>query len=287
MRAPHFISRKSLLTQLEELFQHSTPTSSPLVVVLIGMGGAGKTQLALEYCRHLKDLKAHKAIFWLNASSHNALYQSMESIAKKLLPGREIDDPDMAVMLVKDVLSSWSDPWLLVFDNLDNPSDLDGILDFFPEGPSGSILVTSRYAGSKELGQAMQLDQMELKECLQLLLPSAQVDVEQHAAAEEIAKRLGYLPLAIDQARAYIRRRQLHLGDFLIEYEKRKKNIMQEIPQYWQYQQRLSDSKEKTPLSLFTTWEMSLELLGSGKEHSQQLRDVLTLFAFFHPVKHQ
>src|ERR1700733_11955252 len=87
MRAPHFISRKTLLTHLVGLFDHSTITSSPLIVVLIGMGGAGKTQLALEYCRYLKDLKPHQAIFWLNASSHNALYQGMGSIAKKLLPG--------------------------------------------------------------------------------------------------------------------------------------------------------------------------------------------------------
>ena len=51
----------------------------------------------------------------------------------------------------------------MVFDNLDNPSHLNGILNVFPEGPSGSILVTSCYAGSKELGHAIQLE-MEMQE---------------------------------------------------------------------------------------------------------------------------
>jgi hypothetical protein len=49
-----------------------------------------------------------------------------------------------------------------------------------------------------------------------------------------------------------------------------------------QYQQRLPGEEKKTPFSLFT-WEMSLELLGAQKEHSPQWRDVLTLYAFFHP----
>jgi pantothenate kinase-related protein Tda10 len=57
MWAPHFISKRALLAYLKILFEHSSPTSSPLVVVLIGMGGTGKMQLAIEYCRHLKDLR--------------------------------------------------------------------------------------------------------------------------------------------------------------------------------------------------------------------------------------
>jgi hypothetical protein len=284
LRAPHFISQKSLLTQLEKLFQHPSPTSSPCTVVLIGMGGAGKTQLALEYCRHLEDLKTHQAIFWLDASSHGAIYAAMETIAKKLWPERELKNSDVALTLVRDTLSNRSDAWLLVFDNLDRPSDLKGIMNFFQRSTKGSILITSRYAGSDDLGQAMKLDKMEMNECLQLLLPSEEVDSEQHSAAEEIVRRFGYLPLAIDQARAYIKRRKLHLGDFLAEYEKRKKNIMKEIPSHWQYQCRLLDMEEETSLNLFTTWEMSLDLLGFGTENSQRLKDVLTLFAFFHPV---
>jgi len=80
----------------------------------------GKTQLSLEYCL--------RAIFWLDA--RNTLYGSIETAAKQLLPDRVFDNPqaDTGVTLVKD-------------DNLDNPDDLHGIINFFPANRHGYILV--------------------------------------------------------------------------------------------------------------------------------------------------
>jgi len=265
------------------LFDSATTSSTPLIVVLIGMGGAGKTQLALEYCRRMRDERRFRAIFWLDASSRNTLYSSMETAAKQLLPDREFGTRDAAVVLVKDVLSSWSERWLLVFDNLDNPEDLADILSFFPASHCGSILITSRLAGSKELGQSIELDRMEKEEGLQLLLRSSGGDTDEVDAAEEILSLLGNLPLAIDQARAYISKRRLPLRAFLTEYERRKESIMQETPQFWQYRRMLPGKEKETSLSLFTTWEMSLQLLGVG-EHAAELEKVITLFAFFNPV---
>jgi hypothetical protein len=97
----------------------------------------------------------------------------MESSAKQLVPDRVFNNPDAAVALVNDVLSSWSERWLLVFDNLDNPEDVPGILSFFPASHFGSILITSRHTGSKELGQSIELDRMERNEGLRLLLHSS------------------------------------------------------------------------------------------------------------------
>jgi len=217
------------------LFDCANTTSTPLIVVLIGMGGAGKTQLALEYCRRMKDSRRLGAIFWLDTSSRNALYSSMETAAKQLFPDRVFDDPDATVASVNDFLSSWSERWLLVFDNLDNPVDLPGILNFFPASHRGSILITSRHAGSKELGQSIELDHMKKAEGLKLLLRSSVVDTDELDAAEQILGLLGNLPLAIDQARAYISKRQLRLRAFVTEYEGRKQSVMQETPQFWQY----------------------------------------------------
>ena len=148
------------------------------------MGRAGKTQLALEYCRRMKDLKRLRAIFWLDASSRNTLYSSMETAAKQLLPDRVFNNPDAAVALLNDVLSNWSERWLIVFDNLDNPDDLPGIVNFFPSSHLGSILITSRHAGSKELGWSIELDCMEKEEGLQLLLHSSGGDTDELDAAD-------------------------------------------------------------------------------------------------------
>ena len=128
----------------------------------------------------------------------------MEAAAKQLLPDRVIDNPDAAVGLVNDILSRWSERWLLVFDNLDNPEDLPGIASFFPASHFGSILITSRLSGSSELGQSIEVDRMEKEEGLQLLLHASRGDTDEADAAEEILRLLGNLPLAIDQARAYI-----------------------------------------------------------------------------------
>src|SRR6202795_1235323 len=282
LQVPHFVPRPAFLAFLEKLFEPPTTPSSRLVVVLYGMGGQGKTQLSLEYCRRMKDVGKFRAIFWLDASSREALYRAMEAIAKRMLPERVLDSRHAAASLVKDVLSAWSDAWLMVFDNLDNPSDLDGILDFFPDSCRGCILVTSRYVGSKGLGQSIEVDCMEKEEGLQLLLRSADADSDELAAAEQILTLLGYLPLAIDQTRAYISRRQLPLRDFIVEYQRRKQTILKETPRFWMYRHKRPDTQEETSLSLFTTWEMSLSLLRSGEGQAAALEKVLTVFGFFH-----
>jgi hypothetical protein len=281
-RVTHFVGRESLYARLQILFDCASTTSTPLIVVLIGMGGAGKTQLALEYCRRMKDSKRFRAIFWLDASSRNTLYNSMSTAAKQLLPDRVFDTPEAAVASVNDTLSRWSERWLLVFDNLDNPEDLSDILTFFPASHFGSILITSRLAGSKELGQSIELDRMEKEEGLELLLHSSERETDEVDAAEEILRLLGNLPLAIDQARAYISKRQLRLRAFVGEYERRKESVMRETPQFWQYRRMLPGKEKETSLSLLTTWEMSLQLLCAG-DHAE-LEKVITLFAFFNPV---
>jgi len=211
------------------LFDSATTTSTPLIVVVIGMAGVGKTQLALEYCRRMKASRRFGAILWLDASSRDTLYKSMEKVAKQLLPDRVFENADAAVASVNDFLSKWSKQWLLVFDNLDKPEDLPTIPDFFPESHRGSILITSRYAGSKELGQFIDLDRMEKEEGLRLLLGSSVVDTDELEAAEEILSLLENQPLAIDQARAYISKRHLRLRTFVTEYESWKQSLMQEI----------------------------------------------------------
>jgi tetratricopeptide (TPR) repeat protein len=283
LRVPHLVLREGLLARLEAAFERSTLASSRSIVVLFGTSGAGKTQLVLEYCRRMK-ARGLRAILWVDASSRKVLYSGMEMIAKQLMSGGVLDDRLAAVTLVKDVLSSWDDAWLMVFDNLDNPSDIPDILHFFPDSRCGSILVTSRFAGSKELGQLIEVDCMEKEEGRLLLLHCSETDSEELAAVEQILTQVGYLALAIDQVRAYISRRQLRFTTFVKQCEARKRSIMQETPLFWQYRRTLPDTTEETALSLWTTWEMLLALLDADERHTAKLTDILTLFAFFHPV---
>ena len=208
----------------------------------------------------------------------------MVTISKLLFPSRIVDNSHEGAKLVRTTLSDCSDAWLLVFDNYDNLSEIHDLMQFFPDGASGSILITSRSADSKELGEVIELDQMEKDEGLELLLRSSQAKLMDVAVAEKILARLEYLPLAIYQVRAYILKQRLPLVDFESEYERRKLNFMKETPRIWQYRRALPEMKGEMSLNLSTTWELSFELLDVDMEYEGMLRDVLTLFAFLHPV---
>lgn len=96
----------------------------------------------------------------------------------------------MIVDLVRTTLSNWNTPWLLVFDSLDNLDEFPDITQFFPDSNCGRILITSRSASSKELGEVIQLDQLEKDEGLELLFHSSQADHNDAAVVEKILTRL-------------------------------------------------------------------------------------------------
>ncbi|KIJ40799.1 hypothetical protein M422DRAFT_256222 [Sphaerobolus stellatus SS14] len=236
------------------------------------MGGAGKTQVALEYCRHRKKSNDFQGIFWLDASSLKRVGDDIMNIAKWLEPACELENTEAAMDLVKSILSGWTKPWLMVFDNLDNPSNFKDIYWLFPISAFGSILITSRNHGLQELAPHYLLQEMDEHDGLCLLF-RRQNSVEDVVLGKQILEILGWLPLAIDQAGAYIAQRKLPLQDFITQFHHRKNVLLRDIPQIWPYQ-----------LSVGTTWEMSLSLLlSSSGQPSKDLEDILTLFGFFHP----
>ena len=208
----------------------------------------------------------------------------MLSIFRQLLPGQIVENPRESARLVKTTLSNWREPWLLVFDNYDNPLDIPDIIRYFPDDSYGSILIMSRSAVSRELGEVIELDRMEKDEGLELIRQSSQAEGTDMAVIDKILARLEYLPLAIDQVRVYISTQGLRLEDFEWGYERRKRNFMKETPQIWHYRCALPGMEEEISLSLFTSWELSFELLFVEMMHGGKLGDVLTLFAFLHPV---
>ena len=130
---------------------------------------------------------------------------------------------------------------------------------------------------------------MNVDEGVSLLLRGhSDQDIKQHLTiASQIVDRLGGLPLAIDQAAAYIRYQRLpldQLGEFLTIYELKRKEILSHIPpRFWEYGKMQIHGKEeqKKALNAFTTWELSLEQLTTDDSlPSDEMTHVLTLFAF-------
>ena len=123
-------------------------------------------------------------------------------------------------------------------------------------------------------------------EAIELLLFRAKKEAnpENNAKAKEIAHKLGYLALALDQAGSYISSRRLPLENFLQHYANRKDVILRHTPALWEYQKSLRQGEGETSMSAFTTWEMSLEQPGEGDERIM-ISHFLTLSAFLDSSK--
>lgn len=185
--------------ELEQLWHHLKPDSnSQKVAVLHGLGGIGKTQLAIRFARdHKKDFTA---IFWINGKSRETLLQALSSVLPRL-PGQaqtaKATNKEEIEQHVRQVLQ-WlmiqgNSRWLLIFDNVDqycpvdaDPNDGYNISKFFPTADHGSILLTSRLRNLDELGKPFPVQKLELESAIKLLLQRSGLPVPYPMRMEEL-----------------------------------------------------------------------------------------------------
>ena len=284
-RVTNFIGREDVISCLDKALS-SEFDCKPRIAVLHGMGGQGKTQIALEYCRRSKQEKRFSAIFWANASSETALRKSFERISEHLRkPNQALVDTDSRVALVKNVLTNLPCPWLIVFDNFDDPLWFPGVSKYFPAGKHGHLIFTSRAPDTHRLGQLIEVSDMPEADALNLLLDAVGVEHNEVNLVHggEITRRLGYLPLAIDQAGAFIRQRRdlLPLDGFLEYYEKQTKTILSATPGVWEYLKQTTEDQRERSKSVFTTWELSFQSLVPTTDAGAKKAAFLSLLGFF------
>ncbi len=137
-RVKDFIGRESLLDNIRSHFS-SDRTESPPIMILYALGGQGKSQIALEYCRKWRD--TYRGVFWIDANSATAVTQSYGIMAAELMGETQIETSDSAVKvkMVQGDLEQWSEAWLLVFDNYDDPEKFPDINQFIPTSRCCSI----------------------------------------------------------------------------------------------------------------------------------------------------
>jgi len=166
-----FIGRQPEIQEMEKILQARSESPGPVRVLLIlgGMGGIGKTQLAITYAKQHRS--SYASIFWLNASSEVAMTTSLRALANRITP------PEMVSNLKDDQLwihvSNWlSEPentrWLLIFDNYD---DLDqyNIKAYYPPATHGSIIITTRQPRRLNGGQLKLGSLKRVEDGLQIL----------------------------------------------------------------------------------------------------------------------
>lgn len=268
-RNPYFTGREEILKQLHDAFTKNSATSR--MQAICGLGGLGKSQIAIEYAYRHRDIYPH--VFWVRADSQLALSTVFVEIARLLdLPEKDAQSPDDAVRAVNLWLED-NPGWLLIFDNADTPELLKG---FRPHNAKGNVLLTSRAQVFDTIGIAkpFEIEAMLPEEALKFFFTRTGRDdnnnVREREAAAQIGEELGYLPLALEQAGAFITAKKARFQDYLAGYRKRRLELLKESrPVAGDY-----------PESVATTWAINFQEV---EKLSEAASDLLRASAFLSP----
>ncbi len=259
LRNPNFTGREELLKQLHEAL--TSGKHAALTQALHGLGGVGKTQTAVEYAyRHAKE---YELVWWVRSEAPEKLAADYALLAERLnLKEKAEREQGIIVQAVRNALA-YRAGWLLIFDNAEFPGD---IRDYLPPGGDGHVLVTSRNPAFGSVAHPLKVEAMELGEAVEFLLKrTAQTDKR---AAEDLAKELGYLPLALEHAAAYIEKTGTMLPAYLELFKKRQKDIFTR-----------AERPESYHATVATTWELSFVEVEKQSNGAAQLMNFCAFLA--------
>ncbi len=254
-RNPFFIDREEVLQCMHLILSGKYNVSSSRSCALRGLSGIGKTQTAIEYAyRHCLQ---YSAIFWIDADGQESVIRSFVAIANALnLSVKHVQEPEDVVALVLNWLNSHHD-WLLICDNVE---DIERIKRFLPSPREGSLLFTTRLPTLGTLAPCIDLEPLSLERSGQLLLHRSGLQSlsasklsltgEEEATVRAIVGAIDGLPLALDQAGAYIGESHCSLSTFLYLLQTSSMQILQERP-----------ASMVSPLSVVETFSFAFERL--------------------------
>ncbi|KAJ6788118.1 hypothetical protein PWT90_07393 [Aphanocladium album] len=288
-----FVERGDIL----ETIEHSCGLRGSRTA-LVGLGGVGKSQLAIEYAYRTQERFSDTWVFWVHASNSARFEQGFRDIATFVrLPGRQ--DPKANIFqLVQDwLLDKGNGSWVIILDNVDDASflktpgpDAEAVATTMKSTPSrqlrsyiphcqhGSVLVTSRSKGAAlelvEHVNIIAIEPMDEKDALQLFNKKLGSS-DDEACTVELAAALEYMPLAIVQAAAYLvqRRPRYSIQKYLDEFrnsDKRKAKLLS-----LQGGELRRDVEAKN--SILVTWQISFDYI---RETRPSAADLLSLMSF-------
>lgn len=267
---PRFFSRDHEVKMVREALDPVKGHEKLRVMSIHGLGGVGKSQLALHYANSSKT--TFDVIAWIPSETQAKMTQALSKLARKLgLPNGDdsVDDYHVSTE-IKDWLNRAGQRYLLIFDNVEQ---INIILQVWPSSEQGSILITTRSpsVASKRANEVMHLQPFSTEKALEAfhwLTGLESKTEEDSAAANDICQLLGGLPLAIVQISKYIRDRGCSYEEILRIYRKSASEIHAKGEAPTEYNHTLS-----------TVWDDSLQQL------PQDASILLNFTAFFDPDK--
>jgi tetratricopeptide (TPR) repeat protein len=290
----YFTGRSDILNSLHQFFQTSIPTSAQ-VAVLIGLGGIGKTQIALKY---FEQQRSHYSVaFFVDCSTEqdsSAAFlsfayavvdeklrqfpgSSYSEIVKELGFSALLDQQAIQSMAEKhrrvvEAVKMWlgrqGDKFLVIFDGADDPGETK-LSEFIPHHHNGDIIITTRDADAKAFGQTFFIEGLPQDDAIVMLSRTSNQTFDtpvRKEIAQEIVTTLGKLPLAIDQAGGYLANSDSAVEKFLPTYALHAKSLLSKVP---------NDGMLGYRRSAFTTWDMSFERILSSSPPSASLLQVI------------
>jgi tetratricopeptide (TPR) repeat protein len=259
-----------------------------------------KSQLAIQYAHNVRDSEPHTFVFWVHASNRARFENAYATIADRIeLPGR-LDPKTDILRLVSDWLGDERNgPWTMVVDNVDDaemffPSQSQGQEDiptllgaYLPRSSNGSMLITSRKkdaaaslaGGYQNIREVPSMDESQGIQLLRNKLSPHKLQATSHEddAMTNLLRALGYMPLAISQAAAYINRQaRMTVAGYLREFQvsdRKRTSLLQHNAGDLRRDEGASDS-------VMTTLQMSFERI---RQDRPSAADLLSLMSFFNP----
>jgi len=275
-RNPFFVGREDMLNQMhDDLVRHDS-TQEVLPQVLSGLGGIGKTQLAIEYAYRYRE--EYDWVFWLRADTRGTLIADITSLLDRLSLAKGGEQDQHTVMFSLKHWLTTHGQWLLILDNVD---DLQVIYDLLPES-KGHILLTTR-AQALTFGKSIEVKEMKREEGILFLLRRAgllesnasldTVSKEDRAEAQAIVDEVQGLPLALDQAGAYIREVGCPVSEYRRLFADEKRHPQELLSRRGRFP---SDHPE----SVTATFLLSFQKI---EQADPAAADLLRFFAFLSP----
>jgi tetratricopeptide (TPR) repeat protein len=266
-RNPFFTGRDDVIESIAT--SRNTAGVSVITQAISGLGGIGKTQTAVEYAYRYRD--RYNAVFWVRAETRAELQAGLVEIARLLnLPEQGAEVADDVIRAVLAWLGS-HDGWLLVFDNADTPTLLTGYL---PDNPRGHVLLTSRASTLDPLGVAepIVLRPLSSEDAVRFLFARTgrQPTDADTAVAARIAEALGWLPLALEQAGAFLTETRSPLAAYEVSYRANRLALLE----------RSTPATGDYAASVATTWAMNFSELERASPTAAAL---LRISAFLAP----
>ncbi|KAF4895134.1 Kinesin light chain [Colletotrichum fructicola] len=283
---PYFVHRPPIEQWMRD--QYGRPDRR---MALVGMGGFGKSQLAVQFAHQLHADKPGTSVFWVHGNSRATFEKSYRALADVLvLPRRH--EPEVNVLaLVRDWLQRDDiSPWLMVVDNADDASAFfgeghdnvsqDSLASYLPKSINGKILVTSRSldVAEKLAGDSRVIRRIPVMgddQALELLRKRSKGEIDE-AAATELVRALDNIPLAVNQAAAYINRRspRVSVASYLDEFrksEKRKDSLLRSDKGDLGRHDGVSNS-------VVVTWQVTFEQIRRERPRAANLLSLMSQF---------